>query len=155
MDSLDAMLESPPGLTGSRQPVTPPSDHGLDELLESPLWAPASSSLKRAPEDCVLEQPARVHRDRSTVGKKLCLDCAVAPVASQPAELPVELVCLILSVLFVDDVGNKNSNISAVSRMWRDATGLLAATWAQDLRTIPMLASPLRLPLWSCGALAV
>ena len=76
------------------------------------------------------------------MGKKLCLDGAVAPVASQPAELPVELVCLILSVLFVDDVGNKNSNISAVSRMWRDATGLLAATWAQDLRTIPMLASP-------------
>ena len=66
------------------------------------------------------------------MGKKLCLDGAVAPVASQPAELPVELVCLILSVLFVDDVGNKNSNISAVSRMWRDATGLLAATWAQD-----------------------
>ena len=31
MDSLDAMLESPPGLTGSRQPVPPPSDHGFDE----------------------------------------------------------------------------------------------------------------------------
>jgi hypothetical protein len=142
MDSLDAMLDSPPGFTDSRQPATPPHDHSLDEQLESPFWAPAPSSLKRAPEDCVLEQPARVHRDNSTVSKKLCLDGAVAPVASQPSELPVELVCLILGVLFVDDIGNKNSSIGAVSRMWRDATGLLADTWSQDLRSTPLLVSP-------------
>ena len=41
------------------------------------------------------------------MSKKLCLDERAA--ARLPPELPLELVCLILSFLFVDDIGNHDS----------------------------------------------
>ena len=87
------------------------------------------------------------------MGKKLCLDGAVAPVASgvsQPAELPLELVCLILSFLFVDDIGNQNAGTSAVSRTWRGATELLAEAWAKGPQAIPVLAAPF-VAMWAAG----
>ena len=77
------------------------------------------------------------------MSKKLCLDDGGA-VARLPLELPLELVCLILSFLFVDDIGNHNSAIGAVSRAWRDATELLAEAWNQDPLAIPMLAAPFK-----------
>ena len=57
---------------------------------------------------------------------------------------------MILSFLFVDDIGNHNSAIGAVSRAWRGATELLAVAWNQDPHAIPMLAAPF-VVMWTFG----
>jgi hypothetical protein len=150
MVSLDSLLDSPPGVSVAlTQPVSaPPSDRRLDELFDSPLLAlPASREC--GADQCEVE-PVEVHRGRSSVSKKLFLDGAAAREASQPGDLPLELVCLILTFLFVDDVGNHNAGIGAVSRTWRDATELLAEAWARAPHAIPVLASPF-VVMWAAG----
>ena len=147
MGPLDRLLDSPPGVyVAPTQPVSaPPRGRLLDELLDSPLLAVASS-LPHGADHC---EQAGAHRDRSPVSKKLCLDGAAA--RKFPPELPLELVCLILSFLFVDDIGNHNSAIGAVSRAWRGATELLAEAWNQgDPHLTPMLVSPF-LVMWTIG----
>ena len=150
MDLLDSLLDSPPGVyVAPTQPVSdPPSDRLLDELLDSPLLAVATS-LRRGADHCEVDQ-AEVCRGSSTVSKKLCLDGAAAQEVSQPVELPLELVCLILSFLFVDDIGNQNAGTGAVSRTWRGATELLAEAWAKGPQAIPVLAAPF-VAMWAAG----
>ena len=149
-EPLDWQLDSPPGVhVAPTQPVSaPPSGRLLDELLDSPSPVVASS-LPHGADHC---EQVGAHRGKSTVSKKLCLDDGAA--ARLPPELPLELVCLILSFLFVDDIGNHNSAIGAVSRAWRGATELLAVAWNQDPHAIPMLAAPfvVMCDLWSQDA---
>ena len=147
MEPLDWQLDSPPGVhVAPTQPVSaPPSGRRLlDELLDSPSPVVASS-LPHGADHC---EQVGAHRGKSTVSKKLCLDDGAA--ARLPPELPLELVCLILSFLFVDDIGNHNSAIGAVSRAWRGATELLAVAWNQDPHAIPMLAAPF-VVMWTFG----
>ena len=145
-EPLDWQLDSPPGVhVAPTQPVSaPPSGRLLDELLDSPSPVVASS-LPHGADHC---EQVGAHRGKSTVSKKLCLDDGAA--ARLPPELPLELVCLILSFLFVDDIGNHNSAIGAVSRAWRGATELLAVAWNQDPHAIPMLAAPF-VVMWTFG----
>ena len=138
MDSLESMLDSPPGVgAAATLPVSAsPSDRLMDELFESPFPLMAFSLTREADQE--------EHWSGCVASKKICFDGAAPRVATAvPTEdFPTELVCLILSFLFVDDVGNHNSGAGAVSRTWRHASEWLACAWADDPQAIPMLASP-------------
>ena len=96
-------------------------------------------------------EQTEVQRDRRPVRKKLCMHGAAARVASQPAQLPQELVCLILGFMLLDDIGNQDSDVGAVSWTWRGATEWLAEAWAKDPKATPMLASPF-VVMWKAGS---
>ena len=144
MEELNSLLDSPPSVHAAlTQPVAiPPSGSGLlEELFESPFPMVASSLECGAEHDEV--ERSQMQCGGCNVSKKLCLDGAAAGVAPQLAEkCPLELICLILSFLFADDIGNHNSGTGAVSSMWRRATEWLVQAWAKDPHAIPMIASP-------------